>query len=44
MTLSCHSLNAQFDFLDSGSYIMDGIVSLHDHIIFYEILILIVVV
>ena len=42
--LSCYTINPRYDFLDSGSYVMDGIVSLHDHILFYEILILTVVV
>ena len=41
--LYCFTLLPQYDFLDSGSYIMDGIVSLNDHILFYELLILIVV-
>ena len=44
MNLQCYSSSAKYDFLDSGSYIMDGIISLHDHILYYEILILIVVV
>lgn len=39
----CHTLNSKFYFLDSGSYIMDGIISLHDHILFYEIIVLILV-
>lgn len=41
--LICHSQYSRIDFLDSGSYIMDGITSLHDHILFYEIIILVVV-
>lgn len=40
----CHTILPQYDFLDSGSYIMDGIIALNDHILFYEILILTVVV
>lgn len=36
-------MNLSMDFLDSGSYVMDGITSLHDHILFYEIIILLVV-
>jgi hypothetical protein len=44
MITFCHTINANIDFLDSGTYIMDGIVSLHDHILFYEILILTVVI
>jgi cytochrome c oxidase subunit 2 len=39
----CHTFSYKFDFLDSGSYILDGIVSLHDHIIYYELIILILV-
>lgn len=42
--LYCHTLNHRYDFLDSGSYIMDGIVSLNDHILYLEIIILSVVV
>ena len=34
----------KFDFLDSGSYIMDGIIALNDHIIFYEILLTVIVI
>lgn len=41
--LYCHILSNPIDFLNSGSYIMDGIVSLHDHIIFYELIMLIIV-
>lgn len=40
----CHTLISKYDFLDSGSYIMDGIVSLHDHIIYYELMILVLVI
>lgn len=36
-------LSNPIDFLNSGSYIMDGIVSLHDHILFYELIVLVVV-
>jgi cytochrome c oxidase subunit 2 len=42
--LICQSFHPQYDFLDSGSYIMDGIISLNDHILFYEILILTIVI
>lgn len=31
-------------FLDSGSYIMDGIIGLNDHIIYYEIILTIIVI
>lgn len=31
-------------FLDSGSYIMDGIISLNDHIMFYEIILTVLVI
>lgn len=36
----CYTFYPKYDFLDSGSYIMDGIISLNDHIIFYELMIL----
>jgi len=36
-----HSLLESFEFLDSATYIMDGIVSLHDHILYYEIILLV---
>lgn len=36
--------NYKFDFLDSGSYIMDGIISLNDHILYYEIILMIIVI
>jgi len=42
--LYCHYTSFKFDFLDSGSYILDGIISLHDHILFYSILILTLVI
>jgi cytochrome c oxidase subunit 2 len=29
------------DFLDSGSYLMDGIIALNDHILYYEIILLV---
>ena len=35
-----HTADSHWDFLDSGSYIMDGIVSLNDHILYYEIILL----
>jgi len=41
--LLCHSSNSHWDFLDSGSYIMDGIVALNDHIIYYELIMSILV-
>jgi cytochrome c oxidase subunit 2 len=41
--LLCHTLINKFDFLDSGSYIMDGIISLNDYLIFYEITLLVIV-
>lgn len=41
--LSLHFLGNKYDFLDSGSYIMDGIVALNDHILYYEILLTVVV-
>jgi len=40
----CYTLTPNYDFLDSGSYIMDGIISLNDHILYYELLILTIVV
>jgi cytochrome c oxidase subunit 2 len=44
-SIYCYNLySPSYDFLDSGSYVMDGIVSLHDHILFYEIIVLLVVV
>lgn len=36
-------IDLKLDFLDSGSYIMDGIISLNDHIMYYETIILILV-
>lgn len=42
--LFCHSSNYKYYFLDSGTYFMDGIISLHDHILYYEIIILTIVV
>jgi cytochrome c oxidase subunit 2 len=39
-----HTIGSPRDYLDSGSYIMDGIVNLNDHITFYEILVLTVVI
>jgi hypothetical protein len=38
-----HFLGIKYDFLDSGSYIMDGIISLHDHILYYEIIVLVLI-
>jgi len=40
----CHTLTPRFDFLDSGSYIMDGIISLNDHIMYYELIVLVLVI
>jgi len=40
----CHNLTPHYDFLDSGSYIMDGIVGLNDHIMYYELIVLVLVV
>lgn len=39
----CHVLNNRYEFLDSGSYIMDGITGLNDHILYYELMISIMV-
>lgn len=39
-----HSTLIKYDFLDSGSYIMDGIISLNDHILYFEILLLVIVI
>jgi len=41
--LDCHFYSNHNDFSDSASYIMDGIISLNDHIMYYELLILTVV-
>ncbi len=38
-----HTVDSHWDFLDSGTYIMDGIISLNDHILYYEIILLILV-
>jgi heme/copper-type cytochrome/quinol oxidase subunit 2 len=38
-----HKINNKYDFLDSGSYICDGIISLNDHILYYEIILIIIV-
>ena len=40
----CHTLNSGYDFLDTGSYALEGIVLLHDHILYLEIIILTAVV
>ena len=40
----CHTFTPKFDFLDSASYIMDGIISLNDHIMYYELIILVLVI
>lgn len=42
--LHCYTVDTKYDFLDSGSYIMDGIISLNDHILYYELIILTIVV
>jgi cytochrome c oxidase subunit 2 len=42
--LYSHTSSYKNDFLDSGSYIMDGIISLNDHILYYEIILLVMVV
>lgn len=39
-----HFLGYKYDFIDSASYIMDGIVSLHDHILYYEIILMVLVI
>jgi cytochrome c oxidase subunit 2 len=39
--LFCHSVSSHMDFLDSGSYLMDGIIALNDHILYYEIILLV---
>lgn len=39
----CHSLNTPYDFLDSGSIVLDGIISLNDHILFYELIFSVIV-
>jgi cytochrome c oxidase subunit 2 len=44
MILYCHNLTPHYDFLDSGSYIMDGIIGLNDHIMYYELILLVLVV
>lgn len=41
--LNCHTLIGNWGFLDSGSYFMDGIVSLNDHLIYYELILMVVV-
>jgi heme/copper-type cytochrome/quinol oxidase subunit 2 len=41
--LSCHTLLNKFDFLDSASYTMDGIVSLNDHLMYYELILTVIV-
>ena len=33
-----HTNSIYYDFLDSASYIMDGITSLNDHILYYELI------
>lgn len=38
-----HSHTYKNDFLDSGTYIMDAIVSLNDHILYYEIILMVLV-
>lgn len=38
-----HTLDNKLGFLDSGSYIMDGIISLNDHIMYYEIILMVIV-
>lgn len=43
MLLNAHTLANKMDFLDSGSYLMDGIVSLNDHILYYELILLVIV-
>lgn len=42
--LFCHAVNSKTWFLDSGSYIQDGIISLNDHILYYEIILTILVI
>jgi cytochrome c oxidase subunit 2 len=42
--LFSHSVSYKNDFLDSGSYLMDGIISLNDHVLYYEIILLVIVV
>lgn len=39
----CHSHTTHTDFLDSGTYIMDSIISLNDHILYYEIILMVLV-
>lgn len=41
--LNCHLLHNKYEFLDSGSYLMDGITALNDHLLYYELMISIVV-
>ena len=41
--LKCHLLHNKYEFLDSGSYLMDGITALNDHLLYYELMISIVV-
>ncbi len=36
--LFCHSTSSHSDFLDSATYLMDGIIALNDHILYYEII------
>ena len=38
-----HTLVNKIDFLDSASYRMDGILSLHDHILYYELIFFVIV-
>ena len=38
-----YTLGNSYYFLDSASYILDGIISLHDHIMYYELLVIVVV-
>lgn len=37
-----HTVESHWDFLDSGTYIMDGIIALNDHILYYEIILLVI--
>ena len=40
MFVTAHTVSPKMDFLDSGSYLMDGIISLNDHILYYELILL----
>lgn len=42
--LNHHFIESHFDFLDSATYLMDGIISLNDHILYYEIIVLTIVI